>query len=159
MKWSENSTGPGQGIGNDARCGESTEEKCTTLKNEGTDCRWDVPTGTSALHWSERENQYCKLDNINMAFHPDQCFKHPDRKGWLSKYTTNSNALCLNEKDCKDLCASRSDCFAADVHKEKERCYLNFACSSVVQYSGYTSFVKADWQGDEQADANTSQQS
>merc|ERR1711904_373104 len=37
----------------------------------------------------------------------------------------DSQALCLDETTCKDVCAGLDDCFGIDMHGSKNRCFLN----------------------------------
>jgi hypothetical protein len=42
----------------------------------------------------------------------------------------DSEALCLDETTCKDVCAGLDDCFGIDMHASKNRCFLNSVQSS-----------------------------
>jgi hypothetical protein len=78
----------------------------------------------------------CSGNNLDMHQHPDQCYKQPSRSGWSSGYPSSSNAVCLDERSCLDLCDSLPECHSIDMHHGKPRCYLNsYAC----QGATYTS--------------------
>jgi hypothetical protein len=45
--------------------------------------------------------------------------------GWSEGLTEDSNALCMPRKMCEQFCSADSDCSSIDMHKTKNRCYLN----------------------------------
>jgi len=52
----------------------------------------------------------------------DSCFCD----GYFPGYdTAESSALCLDVAQCEDLCSQLDDCHSIDMHKEKNRCFLN----------------------------------
>jgi hypothetical protein len=52
----------------------------------------------------------------------DSCFC----SGYEAGYdTAESSSLCLNVEQCTDLCAQTPGCTSIDMHKTKDRCFLN----------------------------------
>jgi hypothetical protein len=67
------------------------------------------------------------------------CFCGGAIDGWD---TPSSNALCLDETSCKDLCSGLPDCTGYDMHRSKTRCFLNRGTCVVVADDEYQHVTK-----------------
>jgi hypothetical protein len=101
-----------------------------------------VPPVTPAkVLWREAEGSYCAGNNMDVVSMPGvnrhQCFAKcaagPACEGadcfcggLMQGYDTeDSQALCLDETACKNVCAGLEDCFGIDMHDSLPRCFLN----------------------------------
>jgi len=75
--------------------------------------------------YDEKKKQNCAGNNLDMHEHEAQCFKNPDSNGGSQSYGADSNALCLNKDQCAKLCSETATCEVVEMHRTKNRCYLN----------------------------------
>lgn len=95
----------------------------------------------AGISFVTRENEYCP--GANMYIRPDsladhhscyqKCYVHgpcTDESCFCDGYfpghdTETTGALCLEEQQCKDLCAQTAGCTSVDMHRNTTRCFLN----------------------------------
>jgi len=93
------------------------------------------------VYWRDSAGSYCAGNNMDVASIPDvkrhQCYAKCAAAeacsgadcfcdGLMQGYDgPDSQALCLDETTCKDMCAGLDDCFGIDMHGSKNRCFLN----------------------------------
>ena len=107
----------------------------------------EVPTSIpptpspQTVYWRDSAGSYCAGNNMDVASIPDvkrhQCYAKCAAAeacsgadcfcdGLMQGYDgPDSQALCLDETTCKDMCAGLDDCFGIDMHGSKNRCFLN----------------------------------
>jgi len=108
------------------------------LDSERNPDPYDYGAGISFV---TRENEYCP--GANMVIRPDsladhhscyqKCYVHSpctDESCFCDGYfpghdTETTGALCLEEQQCKDLCAQTAGCPSVDMHRNTTRCFLN----------------------------------
>jgi len=57
--------------------------------------------------------------------------------------TADSSAICLNQQQCEWLCAQTAGCHSIDMHKSKDRCFLNTeVCDVLHESADYNLLVK-----------------
>merc|ERR1711937_1078908 len=91
--------------------------------------------------WREAKDSYCAGNNMDVLgikeaerhqcyakcvsgppCEGDDCFCSGLMQGYDGP---DSQALCLDETTCKDVCAGLDTCFGIDMHSTKPRCFLN----------------------------------
>jgi len=93
------------------------------------------------VFWREAKDSYCAGNNMDVLgikeaerhqcyakcvsgppCEGDDCFCSGLMQGYDGP---DSQALCLDETACKDVCAELDDCFGIDMHDDLPRCFLN----------------------------------
>lgn len=89
---------------------------------------WTTVTADPPEAWTLYDDKHCNTAyHIDMSDDADQCYKNPDRSGYDSSFSADSNWLCLDEGDCKSKCESTTDCVAVDMVNDFDRCRLGTA--------------------------------
>jgi hypothetical protein len=94
------------------------------------------------------ENRYCPGNALNAQRELQdshkchkKCFENAPCEGdscfcdgYFPGYDTeDSSALCLDTAQCEDLCSQTDDCHSIDMHKTKNRCFLNTdGCAALI---------------------------
>jgi hypothetical protein len=100
-----------------------------------------APVAPKTVYWRNVTGAYCAGNNMDIAALPSvnrhQCFSKCAAgptcvgadcfcSGLMQGYdTADSDALCLDETSCKNVCAGLEDCFGIDMHMTLPRCFLN----------------------------------
>jgi hypothetical protein len=99
------------------------------------------PLPTSSMKFVRVQSAYCKGNNlaeadVKSSVWANSCYSKckdcsgPSCKAECAGYSPNvdgpdSQALCVPEEECRDLCTSTQTCFGIDMYKYGPRCYLN----------------------------------
>jgi hypothetical protein len=95
----------------------------------------------AAVAYTKAEDKFCAGNNAGMSHHKDQCYSKCIEKspcegadcfcqGVLQGYDgADSDALCLDEDTCLEVCASMEDCVGIDMHNTLPRCFINLKAS------------------------------
>jgi hypothetical protein len=90
--------------------------------------------------FTKAEGKFCAGNNMPTSGDKNQCFSKCGAGckgnscfcgGLLQGYDgPDSDALCLDEETCLEVCASKEDCVGIDMHSTLPRCFLNLKASS-----------------------------
>jgi hypothetical protein len=101
------------------------------------------PPPIATVYWRSSPGSYCAGNNMDVVSSPKpEVYRHQCYAkcvagapcagadcfcdGLMQGYDgPDSQALCLDESTCKDVCAGLDDCFGIDMHATKNRCFLN----------------------------------
>jgi hypothetical protein len=127
-----------------------------------------APTPAPAMVlWRTTSGSYCPGNNMDVVSLGGDAFRHQCYNkcvtgapctgddcfcdGLMEGYDkSDSQALCLDETECKNVCAGLDDCYGIDMHGTKDRCFLNgvvkgatdtYSCSEYVMNGGLTVFA------------------
>jgi hypothetical protein len=106
-------------------------------------CAGNLPVVPNTL----AESQTCKSKCMDKKCTGPSCFCDGFVPGFDD--VEDTGAMCLDEEQCKWLCAADENCFAIDMAEGKNRCFLNsYSCALDVQNgkvekdAGYTLLTK-----------------
>jgi hypothetical protein len=107
-----------------------------------------------------RAGEICEGFDISVTKHPQeyvknsQCYKKcvidgskddACKYGLLADESDDSDALCLAEAECKDLCWNLDECVGIEMHKEKPRCFLQlWECAGAIAEGTLTASATFD---------------
>jgi len=101
------------------------------------------PAAVITYTYAMTDNTFCPSNNIQVPDHPEplvvnhQCYKKCFAEapcvdancfceGHHQGYDrADSDALCLDQRQCTDLCSLLPDCTGVDMHRTLPRCFLN----------------------------------
>jgi hypothetical protein len=113
-------------------------DKLDLQYNETTSLSEPLPS--SAMKFVRVRSSYCKGNNLAEAdvkktVWASSCYSKCKDTGLAGTpacagYSANvdgptSQALCVSEEECRDLCTSTQTCFGIDMYKYGPRCYMN----------------------------------
>jgi hypothetical protein len=113
-------------------------DKLDLQYNETTSLSEPLPS--SAMKFVRVRSSYCKGNNLAEAdvkktVWANSCYSKCKDTGLAGTpacagYSANvdgptSQALCVSEEECRDLCTSTQTCFGIDMYKYGPRCYMN----------------------------------
>jgi hypothetical protein len=88
--------------------------------------------------WATTSDRYCRGNNVNISainaslLCSNQCAGDECKDLELDSMDTADFAVCgYTREECEDLCAGIPECIGFDMHKTKERCWLNKATCGV----------------------------
>lgn len=89
----------------------------------------------SSAHELLREHQCYKKCYETAPCEGPECFCDGPTGGFMHGYDdADSTALCLNQTKCEDLCTILDDCHSIDMHKTRDRCFLNgVGCAAMIR--------------------------
>ncbi|MAD25369.1 MAG: hypothetical protein CMO44_14475, partial [Verrucomicrobiales bacterium] len=98
------------------------------------------PVAQPTVAYTRVADSFCAGNNAPTSTHKDQCYSKCITNGCegegcfcggvLQGYDdAESDALCLDEDTCLDVCAMMEDCVGIDMHNDLDRCFLNLKAS------------------------------
>jgi len=107
-----------------------------------------------------KDHQCYTKCSLNAPCTDDDCFCGGHYSGYDSD---TSNAICADVKLCQYLCDNVEGCVSIDMHRERDRCFLNYASAcdthedNLMPDEHYTLLIRQSDFNDEQAGARRTQ--